>query len=265
MKSLVKTLLVLSFVAYSGFSFSQEGEGVAEVAAQPVGAEQSIGQYPVVVPAGPQPQEGSKPGVKFRDVSFAVSNIKQVIESLDKADFAAGNAISKDVIWQVHERIKGAVVLINHIITSDKLSSDKRSEYLAMLMPELGELIFYVLRHHGEDKLKNIQNVSQAKYMLNEFLLDTTNFVSFRKSVLNETVWGPMDSATRDELSELTADALSAIVSGALANMSEDDPLRDKASNFWVGSILDKALMIRGARLNAQRLTALVYLGSAFW
>lgn len=206
--------------------------------------------------------------IKFQNVMYSLANIEDIVKDLAETDRVAGAGISPKIAEEIHNRFAAAVQLVSALLLDSKLNKDKRDNYLRELCSELGQLLFTVIRHQGEDKIniEQITTVGIAGSVLREYLLDVKSLVTVKQTGLKgEWVWSPIERGRRDALSQEIIGDLQQMAHQAVAKMDANDPFKSKSQKFWVERVVAPAIKIRDMRLTAQRAAALTYLGFAFW
>lgn len=218
--------------------------------------------------------------VKFASATYSVREIPAILKDLSDMDRAAGAGISKNMAKEIYSRLDAALSLMSLIMLDSKLSEKQKFELTQDLAAAIGEVMLTTYRIHGEDKvdkekltkrINEITTAEKAREALKEFFLnDMKNLVVPQKSARAqslggpETMWGVLERMNRNDLSQRLTTRLTQYAQEVYPKL-EDGKLEKVDVGYWKEDVADVALRLREYRLGAQRSTAALYLGFAFW
>ena len=130
----------------------------------------------------------------FKSAVYSVRTIPDIIKDLDDMDRGAGSGISKNMAVEIYSRLDAAMKLISLIMVDVKLTERQRHEMVSEMSSAVGEVIFTVLRQHGEDKVEMMIRKRQGSGIADlktvpDFLLGMFNGVLRNIDTMNFQIW----------------------------------------------------------------------------
>ena len=220
-----------------------------------------------------------QPAAEFRttvnNVVYSLDTMDDVLASLKIQDNAASGAISKDVSQELTVRVFKAIDLMMAITYDAELKQTEKVKYLDPLAAAIGQILFRLSRHHGQDKVsseKTITDMESGKVflvstfmtILREFALDFKTVFYFLQDANGKRVWAPVERRNREQTARDVVMKLAEYPHASLNELDENSRLRRTEIKSWKDDILEPIIVLRRARLGAQKVAAYTYLGLAF-
>ena len=204
--------------------------------------------------------------VAVGNVTYGIQQLPAMLKDLENVNLEAKEAIGAQVADDIHKRFSAAMQVLTVMSLDTSIPEADRADMSADIASALGEVLFTVIRHQGEDLIKitdEVSDIRSAGMVVREFFLDGKNLVVPKKTIDGKIIWGPLDRLKRDRLGQKLVGEMQSYATNVIPKMDRSGKLDDANFKFWSARVVAKAMTIRRNRLAAQYATASTYVGMA--